>query len=101
MLWGGEGTSEPRAGRVGEATQLPRSASLTAVCSSGCFCGQEGKGNAQTSAWEKEDFALAGGEQRWRQHLLVWVSKGRTTKSKGGSSRELTLTGLWEMLFSY
>lgn len=31
---------------------------------------------------EKEDFALAGGEQRWRQHLLVWVSKRRTMREQ-------------------
>lgn len=30
---------------------LPVSPSLTAVCSRGCFCGQEGKGNTQTSDW--------------------------------------------------
>lgn len=31
---------------------------------------------------EKEDFALAGGEESWRQHLLAWVCEGRTMKEQ-------------------
>lgn len=31
---------------------------------------------------EKEDFAVVSGEQRWRQHLLIWLSERRTMKEK-------------------